>query len=178
MSGNLKVNTKQSPDLDDTKRAQDVADDSMRASADPAGAQQSGPELKVAESHGELPGDQRNEPDAPVLAGSAISPSADPVPAPVLPTPRGSKRRRGVRAVGVLLGVSVLSGGGGWLVAKRLSSPAYVAARTAAPVASRIVAPVEFRVLRSTLFTRGTGGLVHRNRSHCRVLLRRRVRRL
>ncbi len=70
--------------------------------------------------------------------------------------PRVSKRRRGVRAVGVLLGVSVLSGGGGRLVAKRLSSPADVAARTAAPVASRIVAPVEFRVLRSTLFTRGT----------------------
>jgi hypothetical protein len=69
---------------------------------------------------------------------------------------RGSKRRRGVRAVGVLLGVSVLSGGGGWLVARRLSSPADVAARAAAPVASRIVAPVEFRVLRSTLFTRGT----------------------
>jgi multidrug efflux pump subunit AcrA (membrane-fusion protein) len=73
-----------------------------------------------------------------------------------VPTPRASKRRRGVRAVGVLLGVSVLSGGGGWLVARRLSSPADVAARTAAPVASRIVAPVEFRVLRSTLFTRGT----------------------
>jgi hypothetical protein len=69
---------------------------------------------------------------------------------------RGRGRRRGVRAVGVLLGVSVLSGGGGWLVAKRLSSPADVAARAAAPVASRIVAPVEFRVLRSTLFTRGT----------------------
>ena len=67
-----------------------------------------------------------------------------------------SKRRRGVRAVGVLLGVSVLSGGGGWLVASRLSSPADVAARAAAPAASRIVAPVEFRVLRSTLFTRGT----------------------
>jgi hypothetical protein len=76
---------------------------------------------------------------------------------PAVPSgPRVSKRRRGVRAVGVLLGVSVLSGGGGWLVAKRLSSPADVAARTAAPVASRIVAPVEFRVLRSTLFTRGT----------------------
>ncbi len=69
---------------------------------------------------------------------------------------RGSGRRRGVRAVGVLLGVSVLSGGGGWLVASRLSSPAEVAARTNAPVASRIVAPVEFRVLRSTIFTRGT----------------------
>ncbi len=78
------------------------------------------------------------------------------VPETLPPTPRASKRRRGVRAVGVLLGVSVLSGGGGWLVAKRLSSPADVAARTAAPVASRIVAPVEFRVLRSTLFTRGT----------------------
>lgn len=78
------------------------------------------------------------------------------VPETLPPTPRASKRRRGVRAVGVLLGVSVLSGGGGWLVAKRLSSPADVAARAAAPVASRIVAPVEFRVLRSTLFTRGT----------------------
>ena len=69
---------------------------------------------------------------------------------------RASQRRRGVRAVGALLGVSLLSGGIGWIVASRLSSPADVAARTAAPAASRIVAPVEFRVLRSTLFTRGT----------------------
>jgi hypothetical protein len=83
--------------------------------------------------------------------------SSPSLPTPLAPAPsRGSKRRRGVRAVGVLLGVSVLSGGGGWLVAKRLSSPADVAARASAPVASRIVAPVEFRVLRSTLFTRGT----------------------
>jgi hypothetical protein len=90
----------------------------------------------------------------PVVLGPGGPSDAD---QPAVPsTPRVSKRRRGVRAVGVLLGVSVLSGGGGWLVAKRLSSPADVAARTAAPVASRIVAPVEFRVLRSTLFTRGT----------------------
>lgn len=65
-------------------------------------------------------------------------------------------RRRGVRAVAVLLGVSVLSGGVGWLAARSITSPAEIAARTAAPAASRITAPVEFRVLRSTLFTRGT----------------------
>ena len=158
MSGNLKVNTKQSPDLDETKRAHVIAEETERANSDPAGAQDSGPDLRVAQPHGELPGGQGDEPEPPLPASSAISPSPspDPVPSPVLPTLRGSKRRRGVRAVGVLLGVSVLSGGGGWLVAKRLSSPADVAARTAAPVASRIVAPVEFRVLRSTLFTRGT----------------------
>jgi hypothetical protein len=160
MSGNLKVNTKQTPDLDETKQAHGIAEETERANSDPAGAQDSGPDLRVAQPHRELPGGQGDEPERPLPASSAISPSPspppDPVPSPVLPTPRASKRRRGVRAVGVLLGVSVLSGGGGWLVAKRLSSPADVAARTAAPVASRIVAPVEFRVLRSTLFTRGT----------------------
>ncbi len=65
-------------------------------------------------------------------------------------------RRRGVRAVGVLLGVSLLSGGAGWVAARQISSPGEVAARTKAPVGSRITAPVERRVLRSTLFTRGT----------------------
>jgi multidrug efflux pump subunit AcrA (membrane-fusion protein) len=65
-------------------------------------------------------------------------------------------RRRGVRSVGVLVAVSVLSGGIGWVASRQLRSPADVAARTNAPAASRIVAPVEFRVLRSTLFTRGT----------------------
>jgi hypothetical protein len=158
MSGNLKVNTKQTPDLDETKRAHGIAEETERANSDPAGAQDNGPDLGVSQPHREPPGGQGDEPEPPLPDSSAISssPSADPVPTPVQPTPRGSKRRRGVRAVGVLLGVSVLSGGGGWLVAKRLSSPADVAARTAAPVASRIVAPVEFRVLRSTLFTRGT----------------------
>jgi hypothetical protein len=99
----------------------------------------------------------KDTPLSSVTAGPSPLPT-DPSPStPLVSVPsRASKRRRGVRAVGVLLGVSVLSGGGGWLVAKRLSSPADVAARTAAPVASRIVAPVEFRVLRSTLFTRGT----------------------
>jgi hypothetical protein len=91
---------------------------------------------------------------------SAVSNSPETDSSPAIAVPsfglRSRGRRRGVRAVGVLLGVSVLSGGGGWLVARRLSSPADVAARAAAPVASRIVAPVEFRVLRSTLFTRGT----------------------
>jgi multidrug efflux pump subunit AcrA (membrane-fusion protein) len=69
-------------------------------------------------------------------------------------TPVG--RRRGVRSLAGLVGVSLLSGGVGWVASRELQSPADVAARTAAPVASRIVAPVEFRVLRSTLFTRGT----------------------
>ena len=64
--------------------------------------------------------------------------------------------RRGIRAVGVLLAVSVLSGVVGWVAARQIRSPAEVAARTLAPLASRLTAPVEFRVLRSTLFTRGT----------------------
>jgi hypothetical protein len=72
------------------------------------------------------------------------------------PNPVRVGRRRGVRAVAVLLGVSVLSGGVGWFAARSIKSPAEVAARTASPAASRITAPVEFRVLRSTLFTRGT----------------------
>lgn len=66
-----------------------------------------------------------------------------------------ASRRRGVRAVAVLLGVSVVSGGVGWGLARNVRSPAEVAARTSAPAASRLTAPVELRVLRSTLFTRG-----------------------
>jgi multidrug efflux pump subunit AcrA (membrane-fusion protein) len=50
----------------------------------------------------------------------------------------------------------MLSGGIGWVASRQLQSPADVAARTGPPAASRIVAPVERRVLRSTLFTRGT----------------------
>jgi hypothetical protein len=61
-----------------------------------------------------------------------------------------------MRSVGILVGVSVLSGGIGWAASRQLQSPADVAARTGPPAASRIVAPVEFRVLRSTLLTRGT----------------------
>ncbi len=64
--------------------------------------------------------------------------------------------RRGVRSIAALVGISVLSGAVGWVSSRQLQSPADVAARTKPPNASRIVAPVEFRVLRSTLFTRGT----------------------
>ena len=148
MSGNMKVKTAQG-------QHNDVEFASPGA---PASVERKGTEPIEAES-------KSSEPDEPFALGQPaafVPPSsaesledAGSESTPLLRSP-GSKRRRGVRAVGVLLGVSVLSGGGGWLVAKRLSSPADVAARTAAPVASRIVAPVEFRVLRSTLFTRGT----------------------
>jgi hypothetical protein len=138
MSGNMKVKPEQSPDsgeaavLPGKVGELDQQSGSGVPASDSAGPTSSpGPEVVSRDGHDE--------------SGPAAKAA-----------PRSAKRRRGVRAVGVLLGVSVLSGGGGWLVAKRLSSPADVAARTAAPVASRIVAPVEFRVLRSTLFTRGT----------------------
>jgi hypothetical protein len=66
------------------------------------------------------------------------------------------QRRRGLRVVAVLLGVSVASGAIGYVVSRSVKSPAEVALRTAPPRPSRLTAPVEFRVLRSTLFTRGT----------------------
>ena len=88
----------------------------------------------------------------PPLSGGASSANHTPLHGGVLAV----ARRRGVRVVGVLLGVSLVSGGVGWVAARGLRSPADVAARSAAPLASRITAPVEFRELRSTLFTRGT----------------------
>ncbi len=86
---------------------------------------------------------------APGISGEVNAPTGS------MPPPRVG-RRRGVRAVAVLLGVSVLSGGIGWYAARSIKSPAEIAARTGSPTPSRITAPVEFRVLRSTLFTRGT----------------------
>jgi hypothetical protein len=53
-------------------------------------------------------------------------------------------KRRGGRAIAVLVGVSLLSGGVGWVASRQLQSPADVAARTNAPNASRIVAPLSF----------------------------------
>jgi hypothetical protein len=89
-----------------------------------------------------------SNPSAPADTGLLpVAPSTHSAPIP---------RRRGVRSVGVLVGVSMLSGGVGWVASRQLQSPADVAARTGPPAASRIVAPVELRVLRSTLFTRGT----------------------
>ncbi|NNF53967.1 MAG: hypothetical protein HKN03_05930 [Acidimicrobiales bacterium] len=46
---------------------------------------------------------------------------------------------------------------GGWLLGSQVTSPAEIAARTAAPQPSPILAPVEARVLSSNVVTRGTG---------------------
>lgn len=67
-----------------------------------------------------------------------------------------NQQRRGLRVVAVLLGVSVGAGAIGFGVARSVKSPAEIALRTAPPRPSRLTAPVEYRVLRSTLFTRGT----------------------
>ena len=90
---------------------------------------------------------QVDDPTRPVVGGRASVPDRAAIDV---------GRRRGVRAVAALLAVSLVSAGIGWIAARGLKSPAEVAARTAAPSASRITAPVELRVLRSTLFTRGT----------------------
>ncbi len=59
-------------------------------------------------------------------------------------------------AAGVIALV-VASSLGGWLVGRRITSPAEVAARTAAPEASPILVPVEQRQLTSDVVTRGSG---------------------
>ena len=51
----------------------------------------------------------------------------------------------------------VASSVGGWLVGRQITSPAEVAARTAAPEASPILVPVESRQLTSDVITRGSG---------------------
>lgn len=51
----------------------------------------------------------------------------------------------------------VLASFGGWLLGSQVTSPAEIAARTAAPQPSPILAPVEARVLSSNVVTRGTG---------------------
>lgn len=62
------------------------------------------------------------------------------------------------RTVGaVVIAVAVLATGGGWWAGTAITSPAEVAARTAAPQASPILVPVEARVLTSDVVTRGTG---------------------
>jgi multidrug efflux pump subunit AcrA (membrane-fusion protein) len=107
--------------------------------------------------------DTDNEPTASAQpADSAITEAGNVATATVTPTGNSDPisnvkvRRRGVRVFALLVGVSLISAGIGWAVARNIKSPADVAARTAAPTASRIVAPVEERELRSTLFTRGT----------------------
>ncbi len=97
--------------------------------------------------------------------------SSPSLPAPLAPArSRGVKRRRGVRAVGVLLGVSVLSGGGGWLVAERLSSPADVAARAAARLLRGLWRRWSFGFCARRCLRGARCGLVRRGRLRCRVL--------
>ena len=58
--------------------------------------------------------------------------------------------------VAVAIAVVVGAAAAGWVAGGRISSPAEVAARTAAPVASVITVPVERRSLSSEILTRGT----------------------
>lgn len=63
----------------------------------------------------------------------------------------------GQRMAAVAIGAVVAIAVGGFLVGSSVSSPADVAARTAAPEPSLIMAPVEERVLSADVVTRGTG---------------------
>lgn len=60
------------------------------------------------------------------------------------------------RLLAGVIGVVVLAAVGGWVAGSRISSPAEIAARTAAPLASPILVPVEERVLSTDVVTRGT----------------------
>ncbi len=61
------------------------------------------------------------------------------------------------KVAGGIVALVVASSVGGWLVGRRITSPAEVAARTAAPEASAILVPVESRQLTSDVITRGSG---------------------
>lgn len=63
------------------------------------------------------------------------------------------KRRSAV----IFLAIVVASAAGGWVLGQRITSPAEIAARTAAPEPSPILVPVETRVLSTNVVTRGTG---------------------
>lgn len=61
------------------------------------------------------------------------------------------------RAAGIVIGAVVAASVAGFVAGSRISSPAEVASRTAAPQASLILVPVEKRVLSTEVVTRGTG---------------------
>ncbi len=61
------------------------------------------------------------------------------------------------KGAAVLIGTIVLASAAGWIAARGITSPAEVAARTAAPVASPILVPVEERQLSTNVVVRGTG---------------------
>lgn len=64
-----------------------------------------------------------------------------------------SRRRTAI----AFLAVVVLAATGGWILGQRVSSPADVAANTAAPAPSPILVPADQRVLSTDVVTRGTG---------------------
>lgn len=61
-----------------------------------------------------------------------------------------------VKTTVLVVVLAVASAGGGWAAASRISSPAEIAARTAAPEPSPILVPIEQRVLSTDVVTRGT----------------------
>jgi peptidoglycan hydrolase-like protein with peptidoglycan-binding domain len=64
------------------------------------------------------------------------------------------KRRR---TAAVFVVIVVIAAAVGWVLGSRTTSPAEIAARTAAPQPSPIVVPAEVRVLSTDVITRGTG---------------------
>ncbi len=71
-----------------------------------------------------------------------------------LPDCRIMKRRKTAL---VFVAAVVLASAGGWFLGTRVTSPAEIAARTAAPEPSPILVPAETRVLSTNIVTRGTG---------------------
>ena len=63
------------------------------------------------------------------------------------------RRTMAASVIGVVVATSV----GGFVVGSRITSPAEVASRTAAPDPSLILVPVEERLLSTDVVTRGTG---------------------
>jgi hypothetical protein len=61
------------------------------------------------------------------------------------------------KTAGIVIGAVVAASAVGFVTGSRISSPAEVASRTAAPEASLILVPVEKRVLSTEVVTRGTG---------------------
>ena len=82
------------------------------------------------------------------------APGSDPGRSPSSAPPGRYVRRNRMLAIGLV--VVVFASGISWWAGRQISSPAEVAARTAAPAASIISVPVENRVLTSEVITRGT----------------------
>ena len=61
------------------------------------------------------------------------------------------------KSAAIFLAVVVLSAAGGWFLGQQITSPAEIAARSAAPEPTPIFATVETRVLATNVVTRGTG---------------------